>query len=645
MRSLYITLLFTTIVLTNATAQSRQGNILISTPAGQGPDQFAGGHFQVELWRVTYAPDKQDGFTTDIYLQQKVNADINVQISQNGLHYTIANAPSGPGLAIIVSVGDQPDNTPLRIFGHPTDGRPADKGHTYKSDAKKFLGRNIVFGIYSLDQVATTTSADFRVVKPDNSGRHQTYDLFGDISNAVGDLIDDATKFVTKTINGVVHTFDQTIDGVAGLSKVVADDIKGLANTANFFIDETGRFYYLTAAGLDNLILYGNLPRTRDLTDQEYAWANTMIYNGALPAKSRIKIFNFMHLGGDNHRFYTWPAPTGDYIYVNIGDAFDNPMQYTNSAYPAPGQAFIHELGHSWQCGRYGFANMLVRYFSAPGGLKQTYDPGCPVNNAGSNFNLEQEATLIDRSYVELYYPDKQDAYSCSFSIPWVEQHVRNGVAFGKLSNPAIKEMLAVSGPVGGPANWNIFHSGGNPTDGDGYFMVGRINNGFLHYSNKTKIAACQWGAIRERYIKANYEFGALGWPARTEALLPDGIGYYQKFDHGFIYSHPKYGTYIIMDNIFEPWSKNGWEKGPLGYPISDLETMSNGHSYQKFVGGVIFLNAPSGGNTSVASTVIRTGNPNVIMSEYFKTNVGVRVMINPQPLPPKVAPKNAYIK
>ena len=43
--------------------------------------------------------------TTDIRLKQKVNANINVQLSSNGLHYTIANAPSGTDLAIIVYVG------------------------------------------------------------------------------------------------------------------------------------------------------------------------------------------------------------------------------------------------------------------------------------------------------------------------------------------------------------------------------------------------------------------------------------------------------------------------------------------------------------------------------------------------------------
>lgn len=641
MRTLLFIFLFTAVCCAAASAQSLQGDIFIAAPAGQGPDEFAGGHFQVELWHVNYGPDKQNMLTTDIRLKQKVNANINVQLSSNGLHYTIANAPSGTDLAIIVYVGSQPDNTPLRILGIPSDGQQADKNHTYKSDAKKFLGRNIAFGVYSLSSPdAGRPTADFRVMKAGGPACRQC-DAFGDFTKAVGDAADDAVdatvKFVTKTINGVEHTFDQTVDGVAGLSKVVAQDIQGLANTANFFIDEAGRFYYLTAIGLDNLILYGNLPRTRDISDQEYAWANSMIYNGTLPAKYRIKIFNFMHIGGDGHRFYTWPAPASDYIYVNIGDAFDDPMHYTNTAYPSPGQAFIHELGHAWQCGRYGFNTMLGRYFSAPGGLKQTYDPGCAVNNAGSSYNLEQEATLIDRSYVELYYPEKQDGYSCSFSIPWVEQHVRNGVAFNKVSNPVVQQMLAVSGPTGGPANWTLNHSAGNPTDGDGFFMLGRNPNSFLYYSNKTKIAASNWGVIRDRFTKANYEFGVLGWPARSELLLPDGVGYYQQFDHGFIYWHPKYGAYVVMKNFFDLWAKDGWERGKLGYPVADANMQGTDHGYQMFAGGVIFLNESSGRRPGDGGSFTRYGDPNILVKEYLKTDVGSRVMINPQPLPPKV--------
>ena len=623
-----------------------KGSILIAAPAGQQPDEFAGGHFQVELWRVSYAPDKKDPNVTDIRLLQRVTANINVRLAQGGLQYSIDRTAFVTGLAIIVYAGNQPQNSPLRILGRPDDGHSASKLHSYIADAKKVLGNNIAFGIYSLtNQGLAGTSIDFRVRKVSATpGRPQTFDVFGDIGNAVGDLVDDASNAVKKIVNGVEHTFDQTIDGVSGLAKCAVNDIQGIADAANFFIDEAGKFYYLTQAGLINLILYGNLPRTRDITDQEYAWANAMVYNGTLPRKDKIKIFNFMHLAGDNHRYFTWPAPVGDYIYVNIGDAFDDPMHFTNGTYAAPGQVFIHELGHAWQCGKYGLSGMVQRYFSAPGGLSQTYDPGCAVNNLNSNFNIEQQATLIDRSYAALYYPEKNESYICPFSIAWVEHNVRNGIVFDRNTILAARQMTAVAGAVGGPATGQTFHSGGNPTDGDGYFMVGRTNNSFLYFSNKTRVAAANWGVIRDRFAQANYEFGPLGWPASVEVLLPDGVGYFEKFDHGFIYWHPKYGAFVIMNNIFAPWAKGGWEKGKLGYPVSNLINGANGQGYQKFAGGVIFLDPPPAGKPGEPTTSIRYGNPDAILKESFKLNAGVREMINPQPLPPRVAPKKAYL-
>lgn len=267
--------------------------------------------------------------------------------------------------------------------------------------------------------------------------------------------------------------------------------------------------------------------------------------------------------------------------------------------------------------------------------MDQTYDPGCAFNNINSNYNLEQQATMVDRSYASIYFAGLNENYTCNYGVQWVEKNIRNGVRFDGALTGAAKEMSTVAGIVGGMADGQTFHSNGNPTDGDGYFMLGRNNNSFLYYSNKTKIASANWGVIRDRFRMANYEFGELGWPARSEALLPDGVGYYQKFDHGFIYWHPKYGSYVILNNIFDPWAKDGWEKGRLGYPISDYIAESAKGGYQKFVGGIIFYSP-----TAQPSATIRYGNPAAILAEYHQSAGSTR-MINPQPLPPVARKKS----
>jgi LGFP repeat-containing protein len=145
--------------------------------------------------------------------------------------------------------------------------------------------------------------------------------------------------------------------------------------------------------------------------------------------------------------------------------------------------------------------------------------------------------------------------------------------------------------------------SPGNKTDGSGYFMIGAKPNSFFYYVNRTDKAYANWGAIRDKYTQAGYEFGALGWPSDDEYLLPDATGFFQRFDHGYIYWHPNFGAHIVKGMIFGDWAKNNWEKGVFGYPVSDeinypvSQADYNDRrkpeiyiSYQNFQNGTIYL-------------------------------------------------------
>ena len=112
--------------------------------------------------------------------------------------------------------------------------------------------------------------------------------------------------------------------------------------------------------------------------------------------------------------------------------------------------------------------------------------------------------------------------------------------------------------------------SAGNKNDGIGYFMPGSQPNSFFYFIDRTGKVYANWGALRSKYALAGYEFGALGWPAGDEYRLPDGTGFFQRFDHGFIYSHPKLGSWIVDGMIFDHWARNLCERGIFGYPISD---------------------------------------------------------------------------
>lgn len=138
----------------------------------------------------------------------------------------------------------------------------------------------------------------------------------------------------------------------------------------------------------------------------------------------------------------------------------------------------------------------------------------------------------------------------------------------------------------------------GNKTGGAGYFMRGSLSNSFFYYVSRTGKVFANWGPVRDKYIQAGYEFGALGWADDDEKLLPDGQGFFQAFDNGYIYWHAKYGAHIVRGEFFKHWAKNNWEKGIFGYPIEDEYDYPSGkndkskskESFQKFYNGVIYV-------------------------------------------------------
>ncbi len=144
--------------------------------------------------------------------------------------------------------------------------------------------------------------------------------------------------------------------------------------------------------------------------------------------------------------------------------------------------------------------------------------------------------------------------------------------------------------------------SSGNKTDGTGYFMLGTKQHSFFYYVSRSGQVYANWGVIRDKYTQAGYEFGMLGWPRDDEKLLPDGSGYFQAFDHGYIYCCPRYGACLVRGLIFEHWARNNWERGVFGYPVADEVNYPNSTadysnrtkkevyiSYQKFQNGTIY--------------------------------------------------------
>ncbi len=87
-------------------------------------------------------------------------------------------------------------------------------------------------------------------------------------------------------------------------------------------------------------------------------------------------------------------------------------------------------------------------------------------------------------------------------------------------------------------------------------------------------------GSIRLKWASLGWEAGALGYPVTDELGTPDGIGRYNHFyklngagqvvDEGLIYWTPHLGAWSTHGLIRLKWQSLGWERGILGYPVTD---------------------------------------------------------------------------
>ena len=83
---------------------------------------------------------------------------------------------------------------------------------------------------------------------------------------------------------------------------------------------------------------------------------------------------------------------------------------------------------------------------------------------------------------------------------------------------------------------------------------------------------------IRDKWEKLGWERSPLGYPITDETLTPDGIGRFNHFQNGSIYWSLKTGAHEVHGPIRDEWEKLGWERSPLGYPISDETNLVNGN-------------------------------------------------------------------
>src|SRR5262245_43678592 len=197
---------------------------------------------------------------------------------------------------------------------------------------------------------------------------------------------------------------DDIGDFFEDITDIPGDLVEGPGGVAGIFVSG-GTLFVGGPAALIPAVIAGAvvteginaLIKTRPLSSEESTLAD-LVFDGNLPPHESIILTNLGHPQG---RAFTIPNAAGECL-INLGDAYDDPIRHTSKSYVEYGQLLIHELTHAWQIHHSGFIPGLI----CEGIINQVrnefedgiYNPG-DAQKAWSEYNLEQQATIVDRWY------------------------------------------------------------------------------------------------------------------------------------------------------------------------------------------------------------------------------------------------------
>jgi hypothetical protein len=132
---------------------------------------------------------------------------------------------------------------------------------------------------------------------------------------------------------------------------------------------------------------------------------------------------------------------------------------------------------------------------------------------------------------------------------------------------------------------------------------------------------------IDQKYAELGGSQGFLGQPVTEERVAPDGVGHYRHYQNGSIYWSPQTGAHEIHGAIRDKWASLGWERGFLGYPLTDeMGTPDGVGRFNHFQGGYIYWTPERGAYAAVSpgSAIIDFENvaPGLVFNQYASLGV-----------------------
>ena len=131
--------------------------------------------------------------------------------------------------------------------------------------------------------------------------------------------------------------------------------------------------------------------------------------------------------------------------------------------------------------------------------------------------------------------------------------------------------------------------------DGDGYFQ--HFKGGSIYFHSATGAHEVH-GAIRSHWASLKWERGFLGYPVSDELVGRDekGMGRYSHFQGGIVYWHPTTGAHEVHGAILRKYRELGEESSFLGYPTTDERKTPNPRGrFNHFQGGSIYWTGQTG--------------------------------------------------
>ena len=106
------------------------------------------------------------------------------------------------------------------------------------------------------------------------------------------------------------------------------------------------------------------------------------------------------------------------------------------------------------------------------------------------------------------------------------------------------------------------------------------------------------YGPLVPRWRALGFETGVLGYPTSDTAPTADTVGLYEDFQRGSLFWSPATGAHEVRGAIRDRYATLAWERGTLGYPITDEHAVAPGIVRTDFQHGSIDWNTTTGATT-----------------------------------------------